>query len=456
MDSTCVLSMFYSRHRYENLATCCGGLLCGIDSVVVFGTQYEPDTSYLRTLGDIRMTMKINRRAFLGSALALGALSVVEPTKALAVTAAEKKSEVQSVAAQLNALNSDLETAIDQYNRTQDDYANATAKVEECQAKIDEQQKKIDELQTHIQTRATSMYRSGAMSYMDVLLGTGTFGDFATTWDTLNELNKDDADLVASAKVARTELENTKAELADQQQAAANAVNEAKTYKATIEAKQTEYNNLYNSLSAEYQQLLAEEQEAAAKAAEEAAKAYSPAASNDSSNASDNTSNSGSGSSSSSSSSSSNSSSSSSKSSSSSSSSSSSKSSSSSSKSSSSSSSYSGASSIPTHGSVVDYAASRVGCPYVWGASGPSSFDCSGLVMWAYAQIGISLPHYTESLYSCAKARISVDAAQPGDVLYRSGHVGISTGGNNYIHAPHTGDVVKYASGGRWTCALRF
>ena len=437
MGSTCVLSMFYSRHRYEILATCCGGLFSSIDSVVVFGTQYEPDTSYLRTLGDIRMTMKINRRAFLGSALALGALSVVEPTEALAVTAAEKKSEVQSVAAQLNALNSDLETAIDQYNRTQDDYANATAKVEECQAKIDEQQKKIDELQTHIQTRATSMYRSGAMSYMDVLLGTGTFGDFATTWDTLNELNKDDADLVASAKVARTELENTKAELADQQQAAANAVNEAKTYKATIEAKQTEYNNLYNSLSAEYQQLLAEEQEAAAKAAEEAAKAYSPAASNDSSSTSNSASNSGSDNSSSSGSSSSNSS-------------------SDSSKSSSSSSSYSGASSIPTHGSVVDYAASRVGCPYVWGASGPSSFDCSGLVMWAYAQIGISLPHYTESRYSCAKARISVDAAQPGDVLYRSGHVGISTGGNNYIHAPHTGDVVKYASGGRWTCALRF
>lgn len=436
MDSTCVLSMFYSRHRYEILAACCGGLLASADLVAVFGTQYEPDTGYLRTLGDIRMTMKINRRAFLGSALALGALSVVEPNKALAVTAAEKKSEVQSVAAQLNALNSDLETAIDQYNRTQDDYANATAKVEECQAKIDEQQKKIDELQTHIQTRATSMYRSGAMSYMDVLLGTGTFGDFATTWDTLNELNKDDADLVASAKVARTELENTKAELADQQQAAANAVSEAKTYKATIEAKQTEYNNLYNSLSAEYQQLLAEEQEAAAKAAEEAAKAYSPAASNDTSSSSSSTSNSGSGNSSSSKPSSSGS--------------------SSSSKPSSSSSSYSGASSIPTHGSVVDYAASRVGCPYVWGASGPSSFDCSGLVMWAYAQIGISLPHYTESLYSCAKARISVDAAQPGDVLYRSGHVGISTGGNNYIHAPHTGDVVKYASGGRWTCALRF
>lgn len=441
MGSTCVLSMFYSRHRYEILATGCGGLFASADSVVVFGTQYEPDTSYLRTLGDIRMTMKINRRAFLGSALALGALSVVEPTKALAVTAAEKKSEVQSVAAQLNALNSDLETAIDQYNRTQDDYANATAKVEECQAKIDEQQKKIDELQTHIQTRATSMYRSGAMSYMDVLLGTGTFGDFATTWDTLNELNKDDADLVASAKVARTELKNTKAELADQQQAAANAVSEAKTYKATIEAKQTEYNNLYNSLSAEYQQLLAEEQEAAAKAAEEAAKAYSPAASNDTSSTSGNGGgNSGSGNSSSSKPSSS----------------SNSGSGSSSSKPSSSSSSYSGASSIPTHGSVVDYAASRVGCPYVWGASGPSSFDCSGLVMWAYAQIGISLPHYTESLYSCAKARISVDAAQPGDVLYRSGHVGISTGGNNYIHAPHTGDVVKYASGGRWTCALRF
>ena len=76
--------------------------------------------------------------------------------------------------------------------------------------------------------------------------------------------------------------------------------------------------------------------------------------------------------------------------------------------------------------------------------------------MWCYAKIGISLPHYTESQYACASARLSPSDAAPGDVLYRSGHVAISTGGTNYIHAPHTGANVSYGSGGSWVCALRF
>lgn len=111
---------------------------------------------------------------------------------------------------------------------------------------------------------------------------------------------------------------------------------------------------------------------------------------------------------------------------------------------------------IPSNGSVVDYAVSRLGCPYVWAASGPNSFDCSGLVMWCYSQVGKSLPHNSESLYSSAKARIPISEAEPGDVLYRSGHVGIYVGNGQAIHAPTTGDVVRYTSASSFNCALRF
>lgn len=104
---------------------------------------------------------------------------------------------------------------------------------------------------------------------------------------------------------------------------------------------------------------------------------------------------------------------------------------------------------------VVAAAYSKLGCPYVWGASGPNTFDCSGLVMWCYAQAGVSLDHYSGS-QAQSGAVISVSQAQPGDILWKSGHVGIYVGGGKYIHAPQTGDVVRVATNvGRFTCAVR-
>ena len=123
--------------------------------------------------------------------------------------------------------------------------------------------------------------------------------------------------------------------------------------------------------------------------------------------------------------------------------------------------------SIPSQGSVVDYALSRIGCPYVWGAAGPNEFDCSGLVTWAYAQVGISVPHQTESMYYAAAARLPVSEAQPGDVLWISygdgynGHAGIAcnAGGTHYVHAPTFGARVRDTDPLSWagfTHALRF
>jgi cell wall-associated NlpC family hydrolase len=101
----------------------------------------------------------------------------------------------------------------------------------------------------------------------------------------------------------------------------------------------------------------------------------------------------------------------------------------------------------PTHGDVVSYAMSQLNTPYVWGGAAPGGFDCSGLVMWAYAQVGVSLPHSSYAQYGYG-VPVSKDQLQPGDLVFFDGlgHVGIYIGGGQFIHAPHTGDVVKISS----------
>lgn len=99
---------------------------------------------------------------------------------------------------------------------------------------------------------------------------------------------------------------------------------------------------------------------------------------------------------------------------------------------------------------ILSYAQSKLGCPYVWGAKGPNTFDCSGLVYWVYAQVGYNVPSSTAALASSKLKRVSLSELQPGDILLRrsgnSGHTGIYIGAGQYIHAPHTGDVVKVSS----------
>ncbi|WP_276203773.1 C40 family peptidase [Actinomadura atramentaria] len=92
-------------------------------------------------------------------------------------------------------------------------------------------------------------------------------------------------------------------------------------------------------------------------------------------------------------------------------------------------------------------AMAKVGRPYVWGAAGPTSFDCSGLTMWAYRQVGVRLPHYTGSQWH-AGVHVSRSQLRPGDLVFFYSdlhHVGMYVGGGKMLHAPHTGDVVRIA-----------
>lgn len=99
------------------------------------------------------------------------------------------------------------------------------------------------------------------------------------------------------------------------------------------------------------------------------------------------------------------------------------------------------------YGSVVGYATSFCGVPYVWGGASPSGFDCSGLVMYVYAAFGKKLPHSSFGQQAMC-TQISESQLQPGDLVFFNGgsHVGIYVGGGSFVHAPTEKDHVKVTS----------
>jgi cell wall-associated NlpC family hydrolase len=110
---------------------------------------------------------------------------------------------------------------------------------------------------------------------------------------------------------------------------------------------------------------------------------------------------------------------------------------------------------IPTNtlgGQAVAIASRFLGVPYVWGGASPAGFDCSGLTMYVYAQLGIKLGHYTGFQYYEGR-QVPRDQLQLGDLVFFHanssgvpGHEGLYIGNGSFIHAPHTGDVVRISS----------
>jgi len=102
---------------------------------------------------------------------------------------------------------------------------------------------------------------------------------------------------------------------------------------------------------------------------------------------------------------------------------------------------------------IIAYASNFLGTPYLWGGTTPSGFDCSGFTQYVYAHFGISVGRTT---FDQIKAGIEVsrDNLKPGDLVFfgtfdNPHHMGMYIGDNNYIHAPHTGDVIKISALGR-------
>ncbi|MBW9153133.1 C40 family peptidase [Clostridium estertheticum] len=106
-----------------------------------------------------------------------------------------------------------------------------------------------------------------------------------------------------------------------------------------------------------------------------------------------------------------------------------------------------------SQGAIIAYASNFLGTPYLWGGTTPSGFDCSGFTQYVYAHFGISVGRTTFDQINDG-VEVSRDKLQPGDLVFFGSfanphHMGMYIGNNNYIHAPHTGDVIKISALGR-------
>lgn len=362
---------------------------------------------------------KVALNAAFAAILAVG-LSV-PAASAFAAPSDDKQAEAQAALQKLNQYQSELDQASANYEAAHQEQIDAQNRVDEAQEQIEEKTAQIDKDQQRLSDRARDMYRSGDTNFLDVILGASSFEQFATTWNMLETLNGNDAELVSETKTAREELQAAKQEAEEQAKVASDKAEEAKSVAEAADQKASEMQQTYNSLSAEAQELISQEraaqeaqQQAAAAAAEQNGTAGNDAAATITNNGSNSNRNNATSNNSSSS----------------------------NNKPSASSSATNNSKPQSVSGnSVVNRAYSQLGKPYKWGAFGPNSFDCSGLVSYcltgSYSRLGT-----TGTFMGWTR----VSNPQPGDICVNSHHCGIYIGGGQMIHAPQTGDVVKVSS----------
>lgn len=360
---------------------------------------------------------KVALNAAFAAVLAVG-LSI-PAANAFASPSDDKQAEAQAALQKLNQYQSELDQASANYEAAHQEQIDAQNRVDEAQKQIEEKTAQIEKDQQRLSDRARDMYRSGDTNFLDVILGASSFEQFATTWNMLETLNGNDAELVSETKTAREELQAAKQEAEEQAKVASDKAEEAKSVAEAADQKASEMQQTYNSLSAEAQELISQEraaqeaqQQAAAAAAEQNGTAGNDAAATITNNNRNNTTSSNSNNSSNSN------------------------------KNNASSSATNNSKPQSVSGnSVVNRAYSQLGKPYKWGAVGPNSFDCSGLVSYcltgSYNRLGT-----TGTFMGWTR----VSNPQPGDICVNSHHCGIYIGGGQMIHAPQTGDVVKVSS----------
>ena len=205
----------------------------------------------------------------------------MSPISAFAVTSAEKYAEADEILERIDAMQTELSAAKDDYEVALEANEAATIAMGEAQERIDAAVGRIDELQERLGARAAQMYKNGRYSFLDVFLGSTTFEEFLTNWDMVELINAQDANLVQETKDVRSEAEDARQEYSDQKDLAAAKMEEADALAKKIEATQASLKEEAQKITAEADALAAEEAaaaEAAALAAEEAARAAAAAA----------------------------------------------------------------------------------------------------------------------------------------------------------------------------------
>jgi cell wall-associated NlpC family hydrolase len=293
-----------------------------------------------------------------------------------------KSQQAAEIARQVDTLDRELEPVTEAYNQAEVELDAENAKVDESQRRLDSIGHSLDKHTKLLDKRVVTMFEEGRTSLIEVLLQTKDIGDFLEKADLESRVAKSDQRLVTSIKSSRDDARSLTQQLGEARRRQSGLVESIEAKKIDIEAKLQERQNTLNSVNAEIQQELASSHQDLI-AGERVLNDQAQSAF------------------------------------------------------------LSAPADLPDN--LARTALKFLGVPYVWAASGPDAFDCSGLTMYVYGLFGIDLPHNAAMQFNMG-LKIPLQKALPGDLVFFGmppHHVGMYLGNDLFIEAPCTGDVVK-------------
>lgn len=328
------------------------------------------------------------------------------PAVAFGVTNAEiraKQAEAQKANDKLLDLNDDLELKQTELQAIEEALNLTRDEITETEARLVQAEATLKESEDRLAQRAENIYRNGEVSILDVLVGISDFNDFVSRLDMLARIETADADLVTQVSADRDRVAQARVSLANRESEQVALRSQAEVRRAEVQAAVERQKDYVASLGRDIKRLIAKEEARRERAAAEAARRAAAAAANQPDGRTSDVGDLG-----------------------------------------------------EPHPAAAIQAKKYLGVPYVWGGTSPSGFDCSGLTQYSYNKIGISIPRTSRTQFTIGKfiPRSRTDLLEPGDLLFfgyggdatRIHHVAIYVGGGSFIHAPGTGDRVRYAS----------
>ena len=376
----------------------------------------------------LRSTPRSRLASAFAAAVSIGTLALALPASGAPPRIVDKQRQAELIMAQLNALDSDLNRAVESYNGARLHLAQTEQAITLNTSALHVARSNLHRARGNVAARVVALYTGDreSTSTVEVILGARSLDDVLRRLDAAGSVAAQDARIVREAIALRSEVAARQRTLARDRARASRLVDETSSRRNEIRSSIGRRHGLLSSVRGEIAQLQAAERQrqlqvAARVRARLAAQAQtptqdatqgSPAPPSPASPPVAST---------------------------------------------------SGDQAAPLtdattpapparYGGAVGIAMQYLGIPYKWGGASPSAgFDCSGLTMFVYAQLGVSLPHYTGDQWQMGTA-VSRGDLQPGDLLFFDGlgHEGMYIGNNQMIHAPHTGDVVKISSITGW------
>ncbi len=303
----------------------------------------------------------------------------------------QKRAEVSRIQAELARIDGEVERAAEAYNGARYRLGLIKVRIERNTRQIHGTEADLERSRARLAERLRSLYANPPPTFAEVIVETGSVAAATDELDLLDQIADMDAGVVSTLKGSKARLETLQAQLLADERRAAAAVDHAAAQKQKVESLLAQRQAILDNVKGELREMIRAEQERRRRiaAAQKAALAAARAAGYD-------------------------------------------------------------ATALPSGGSnagAVAVALQQLGTPYVWGGAAPGGFDCSGLASYAFAQIGKSVPHYTGAIWS-AFPHVASGTEEPGDMVFFNGgaHMGIYIGNGQFVHAPHTGDVVRIAN----------